>query len=398
MDPNAGRPARQLQWSLGFQREIFQDLAVDVTYVGNRGTWWQAPAMLNLNANTPERLKSFGIDINNAADRQLLLSTISAPAVVARGFRAPYAGFGNQTLAQALRPFPQFTNIPVYWNPMGNTWYNALQIKATQRLTHGLTFTGNFSWSKAMTIGTEIGEPNPGTTGNAVANNVFDYKSNKYISRYDQPFFFNLSLTYTTPRLSGWNRVVSSVLGNWSIGAFVQYASGFPLQVPNAQSNLNNYLFQGPSFANRKPGEPLFTVDLNCHCYDPNKTFVLNRNAWEDPAPGQFGSSAAYYSDYRSQRRPMENMNLGRTFQIKEGLSFSVRMEVTNVLNRAYWGDPTGPSLTNFRLQQSVVTSGPLAGNTVAGFGRVLTTGATAFGTTANLLPRQGSLVARLTF
>jgi hypothetical protein len=69
-------------------------------------------------------------------------------------------------------------------------------------------------------------------------------------------------------------------------------------------------------------------------------------------------------------------------------------MEVTNVLNRAYWGDPTGTALTNFNLQQTYFNNG----NTNSGFGKVLTTGATAFGTTANLLPRQGLLVARLTF
>jgi hypothetical protein len=91
----------------------------------------------------------------------------------------------------------------------------------------------------------------------------------------------------------------------------------------------------------------------------------------------------------------MENMNLGRTFRIGEGgTSFSIRMEVTNVLNRAYWGDPTGTALTNFNLAQNYFNNG----NTNAGFGKVVTTGATAFGTTANLLPRQGSVVARFTF
>ena len=49
--------------------------------------------------------------------------------------------------------------------------------------------------------------------------------------------------------------------------------AALPLQVPIANSNLNSYLFQGTSFANRVPGQPLYTVDLNCHCYDPNKTF-----------------------------------------------------------------------------------------------------------------------------
>jgi len=397
MDPNAGRPARQYQWSIGFQREITRNTVVDLAYVGNRGVWWQAPGMLNLNANTPERLKSFGLDVNDANDRALLTSAINTAAVVARGFKAPYVGFPpNQTLAQALRPFPQFTTINVYWNPMGSTWYDAMQLKLTQRFSHGLTANANFSWSKAMTIGTEVGEPNPGTTGNAVVNNVFDRNQNKYISRYDQPFFFNTAINYTTPRVTS-NKWVSAALKDWTIGAFVQYASGFPLVVPSAQTALNNILFQGTSFANRVPGQKLFTVDLNCHCYDPNKTFVLNKDAWANPAPGQFGTSAAYYSDYRSQRRPMENLNFGRTFRIggeNSRKTVNIRMELTNIFNRAYWSDPSGGALTNAQLQQTYLNNG----NVNDGFGKVTTTGVTAFGTTANLLPRQGVLVGRFSF
>ena len=52
MDANAGRPARQYQWSIGVQREIFRDLVVEASYVANRGVWWQAPTLLNLNAIT----------------------------------------------------------------------------------------------------------------------------------------------------------------------------------------------------------------------------------------------------------------------------------------------------------------------------------------------------------
>jgi hypothetical protein len=397
MDPNAGRPARQYQWSIGFQREVTRNTVVDLTYVGNRGIWWQAPAMLNLNANTPERLKTFGLDVTNPADIKLLNSGMNTTDVINRGFKVPYVGFPpNLTLAQALRPFPQFTTIPVYWNPMGKTWYDALQIKVTQRLARGLSANGGFSWSKALTIGTEIGEPNPGTTGNAVVNNVFDRNQNKYISRYDQPYALNMALNYTTPKV-GFNKWVSLAVQNWTLGAFLQYASGFPLQVPNATTSLNNILFQGASFANRVPGQPLFTVDLNCHCYDPNKTLVLNPNAWTDPAPGTFGSSAAYYSDYRSQRRPMENLNFGRTFRIGgEGSkkTINLRMEFTNIFNRAYWSDPSGASLTNATLKPTTNQFG----NYTAGFGFMTTTGVTAFGTTANLLPRQGVLVGRFTF
>ena len=87
-------------------------------------------------------------------------------------------------------------------------------------------------------------------------------------------------------------------------------------------------------------------------------------------------------------------MNLGRTFRIREGVTFSLRMELANVFNRAYWADPTGTALTNFRQMQTRLPNQ----NTSAGFGRVLATAPTAFGSTLNLAPRQGLLIARVTF
>ena len=149
IDPNAGRPARQYQWSIGIQREILANLALDVAYVGNRGIWWQAPALENLNATPLSTLAAHGINLGNPADLTLLTDALSSPAVVAGGFGAPYPGFPlNQTLAQALRPFPQFTTINTYWDPLGDTWYDSMQVKATKRLSHGLSFVSTFAWQK----------------------------------------------------------------------------------------------------------------------------------------------------------------------------------------------------------------------------------------------------------
>ena len=57
-------------------------------------------------------------------------------------------------------------------------------------------------------------------------------------------------------------------------------------------------------------------------------------------------------------------MNLGRTFKVKERMEFNLRVEFTNVFNRAYWGDPAGTSLTNAALKQVYFTSGATNGNT----------------------------------
>ena len=93
----------------------------------------------------------------------------------------------------------------------------------------------------------------------------------------------------------------------------------------------------------------LFQACALCHCYDPNKTYVLNPNAWSQPAPGTFGTSAAYYGDYRKQRRPPENMSIGRTFRFKERASLNIRLELNNVFNRAFFNDPRNSDITDRR-------------------------------------------------
>jgi hypothetical protein len=393
-DRNAGRPARQWQWSFGIQREIFQDLAVEVAYVGNRGIWWNSPGMIDVNANTPERLKAFGLDITNPADQTLLRAQIGSAAAAARGFRVPYAGYPTTvSVAQALRPFPQFTSITALWAPLGNTWYDSLQLKATKRFSHGLSFTSNFTWSKNLSTGSASNVTVPGT-GNAPINDVFNRKQNKYISQFDQPFIYNIALNYTLPVLNT-NKALSWALRDWTIGAFATYASGLPILAPYAQNNLNSLLLRNVNtgatgtFANRVPGQPLFKQDLNCHCFDPNKEFVLNPAAWSDPAPGQFGTGAAYYTDYRYQRQPVENFAFGRTFRVGEkGMSFNIRAEFSNIFNRSRL-----PNGTTFSTTNALATQTSTNGKPTAGFGFMNT--ASAPSTPAS---RQGSIVGRFTF
>jgi hypothetical protein len=176
-----------------------------------------------------------------------------------------------------------------------------------------------------------------------------------------------------------------------------------PLQVPFANNNLASLIFNGipgntsstGTFANRVPGVPLYTVDINCHCYDPNATFVLNPAAWTDPPAGQFGTSAAYYSDYRKQRRPSESMSLGRTWRFKERASFNLRMEFYNVFNRPVVNDPSN---FNAKAPQTRLPNG----NASSGFGYINTTttigGAGAAAVVSVPGERQGTLVGRFTF
>jgi hypothetical protein len=116
---------------------------------------------------------------------------------------------------------------------------------------------------------------------------------------------------------------------------------------------------------------------------------LLNPAAWADPAPGQFGTGAPYYSDYRHARTPRENFAIGRTFRIGEtGASFNIRAEFTNIFNRVILVDSL-LATTNARLTQTRNA----AGLTTSGFGRINTASTPGIAT-----QRQGMIVGRFVF
>jgi hypothetical protein len=396
-DQNAARPARQVQWSVGLQRQISPNLVVEAAYVANRGAWWYSNGLIDVNALTPQSLAAAGLDINSAADRAILIAQISSTAAGKFQNKLPYAGFPTKaSVAQSLRPFPQFSSITSLWSPLGNTWYDSLQVKGTQRLSHGLSFTSTFTWSKQFATGSPTNPVVPGTGGGAT-NDVFNRAQNKYLSGFDQPFIFNFAVNYTTPKknfgdgMTG--KAASWIARDWSLSTFLQYSSGLPFQAPAAQNNLNTLLLRngtGLSFANRVPGQDLYTVDLNCHCYDPTTTFVLNPKAWSDPAAGQWGNSAAYYSDYRQQRKPQENFGVGRIFRFTEKANLNLRVEWTNIFNRAVIPVPTN---NNAGQAQTRVNVNDPNSATSAGFGRINAAAVPSIPTS-----RQGSIVGRFTF
>ena len=60
---------------------------------------------------------------------------------------------------------------------------------------------------------------------------------------------------------------------------------------------------------------------------------------WADAALGQFGVSAPSYDSYR-QRWPVENLNFGRIFRIREKLNLQIRAEFLNIFNRVFLTPP----------------------------------------------------------
>ncbi len=395
VDPNAARPARQYQWSVGLQREVNRNLVVEASYVANRGVWWPAGALAPINSLSQAQLTKDGFTIGNLADASILSTQLGPQlgALAARGVALPYSSFPtNQTVLQSLLPYPQFTgNISPTAAPLGKTWYDSLQTTVTQRLSHGLTVNGNFTWSKNLDL---LSSPD-----------VFNTGLGKNISANDLPLQLRFSAQYVTPRAKVFgNKLAAYVLGDWTVGWYAQYQSAPIIALPasTGANPISKWLGRGPGPAQYVQGQSLWStnwtdyngvvhtdpIDINCHCFDPTKTVVLNPAAWANVPDGQWANNFSTIRDYRGFRYPQENANFGRTFRIKERVTFNVRIEFTNAFNRMRLPQPTASGFLTAPTKQ---TTGSLAGLYSGGFGTVVPTA----GTTGQ---RAGTLVGRITF
>jgi Carboxypeptidase regulatory-like domain len=419
LDANSGRPARLLQWNLTVQRTLGKDIVVEAGYVGNRGVWETvAPAtgsqaLSPANALSQTTLAALGVHSSDFSNPTLstafntTISALTAPqkqALAAVGLTQflPYGNFPqNQTVRQALLPFPQYTGaMAPLGAPLGKNWYDGLQTRFTKRFSHGLTANANYTWSKTLSL---TGSPDP-----------FNRNLGKNLSAFDVPQQFRVSAQYEVPRFhSGiWgNKVVSAIVSGWGTGWYLNYQSASLVGLPTSSgaAPISNFLGYGPGPAQLIPGMSPWSVDwtdkdgthhtdplnINCHCFDVTKTIVLNPKAFTNVPDGQFAANQASIRTFRGFRYPAENANFSRTFRIKERYTLQVRAEFTNIFNRVQYAVPAGQTsainLGNFTTAPTTFGSGNNKGLYSGGFGTIVPE-TTAVGM------RAGTLVARFSF
>jgi hypothetical protein len=306
---------------------------------------------------------------------------------MARGFTKPYATFpSGASLAQALRPFPQFSSVTDEYEHDGNTWYDALQVKVTKRLGYGLSGGLGYTWSKDLGTVSSTGTY---TTAIPIQDPTLSPKSQKSYLAIDEPQMLNFYFNYEVPRSSfaqsGWK---AALFAGWTLDGIFHYQSGFPIQIPGSTSTLTSATFANGVWANRVPNQPLFLHSLNNHNVNPRTTFFLNPAAWANPAPGTYATSKPYYGDFRGPRYPSEQLGFGKVLTIKESVRLSLRADFFNVFNR--WAYP------NLNIGSPFATPQYNGDGSIAnGFGYLGNSISNAGG---NYAPRSGELVARIQF
>jgi hypothetical protein len=218
--PERKHPYSQ-RWSAGLQQLLPWRFVGEATYVGSRGT--RLAVIRELNATPAQYLST------SATRDQATIEHLSAT------FPNPFFGtspiFGSRiSRADLLRPYPHFGSITVS-EPIGSSWYHALQTRAERRMANGFTFQLGYTWSK-LTEATEFLNP----------TDPAPYES---IGALDRTHRLTMSGIWEIPvgrgrRFGGSLPSVLNVLvGGWQLGGVVVRQSGAPLGFGNVPFNGN---------------------------------------------------------------------------------------------------------------------------------------------------------------
>ncbi len=299
-----GRAPQYVNWTFGFQRSITNNLALTATYVGSQGHF-----------ESPDSSNARGVFINQLAPQYLALgsnlsskiSALPAGYLAANNITLPPNFITSQTLAQALKPFPNYNSIADTYGNVANSNYNSLQVSLIQRPTHGLSFMFNYIWSKSIDDGGTYrsGYAIPAAYSNSASGFAVD-RIERSVSTTNQPQHIIetgvWSLPFGKDGIGANNSVVRALVGGFKFSEIVQIYSGSPLavigsscQTNPSESTCNPTLapgFTGPGRINGKWG--LGATATNSPSYLNAAAFVpiATLTAATSPYAYTFGNAA----------------------------------------------------------------------------------------------------------
>lgn len=343
------------------ERQFGGSMVLEAAYNGVMGEHLQAE-LLDYNQINPSYLTAFG---TVAQSTTVLNSLVGSATANAAGVFAPFPTFNalwgsRATVAQALRPFPQYNVIDTYagqGDHSGHSTYHSFQLKFQKRLSHGLTLQTSYVFSKILTDADSAWGDQQ--TGQGYAADQFNRRLEKSIGAYDVPHDFKFAAVYDLPFGRGQQYLTHGpaawVIGNWRVSSINLYSSGTPVAISTSYT-LPIYA-AGDSGSTRLP--PYITSYTGWQpsysgSFDPGKdNFFVPYGTGPFPLQGSgtalngIGNDTRYNPKLRLFPNLNENMSLTKSFPIREKMRVEFRAEAFNVFNRVRFG--TG----NTQLQSS---------------------------------------------
>jgi hypothetical protein len=282
-NPNNRTPYSE-QWNLTIQRQLMDDMTLDVGYVGN--------------ANK----KQVGYDPINSA-------VTPGPGPI-----------------QPRRLLPNFGDLDGGNNKFSSK-YNSLRVNLVKRFSKGLQLNGNYTWGRSMTNSSSLAE--------ATVQNPYDLRQEWGRSSIDLRHIFQLAYVYEFPFGrgkkfgAGWNPIVNTMFGGWSGEGITRAQTGAPLNPRINQDRANvGRTYQRPDATGIDPNSGPKTVEQ-----------WFNTAAFALPAPYTYGSSGPFV--ITAPGRYNWDLALQKDFRLFEGHTLQFRAESYNLPNSVSFGNPS---------------------------------------------------------
>ncbi len=272
-------------WNFGVQQQLMRGMALDVTYVGTKGTH----LFRRWNINTPP------------------------PGTTSFNSRLPYQYFNASGQQYA-------TNIG-YAAANGSSIYHGMQVQLRKSMTYGLDARISYTWSKEiddMNMWWPLDDRYNRAVGNSQAPDV--------------PQNFVGSLTYQLPFgrgkqwLSGANGPAQILLGGWQVSSITLLQAGQPLRIKTSTDVLGSGVTNSadvtcPSVKTYKSVTKWFDTS----CFATPKALTLG-NAKQ----GIVRSPGYYNSDF----------SLSKSVELREGMRISFQADAFNLANTPHYSSP----------------------------------------------------------
>ena len=323
-DPNYRDP-QVIQWNLTVEREITSSTAARLSYVGMEG-----------------HRQNVTVDLNQLPEND-----------------QPYNTNGSWVDPRA--PFQNWAQIFQSTN-LGSTSYHSMQAEVTHRLSHGLTFQSDYSWTKSLS---DV----QGDAPTSFATEVF------YGLAVSDRFHVNadrgnvegtprqrllVTGTYELPFGQGraWNsnnRFLNAVVGGWNLNTISLLQTGpwlTPTMSPSSDTSGVGISQRGTiARPDRVPGVSTTPSHRSAANY-------FNVNAFTTNTPlGQTGNAAV--GSLEGPGTVAVAAGMAKVFSLSEGVHMRFESTFTNIINRANFAIPATniSNASTFGVLTSVQTS-----------------------------------------
>jgi len=238
--------------------------------------------------------------------------------------------------AQALRPFPQFSNVSIIAADVGASNYHGVNFDAEKRYSNGLLFKANYTYSKFIDNVAARNEL-AGFPGTGAFTNYYNQASDRGLSGNDVRHRFVWSSLYELPfgtgrRFRAASKLLNAAAGGWSTGLIAELRSGTPLSAIELTNKTNSFsdgvrpnVTGDPNLASGRPlGQQLAEW--------------FNANAFVAPAPYTFGNAGRTFGE--GPGAVNLDGSLLRDIRILENHVLQFRVEALNFLNHANFANP----------------------------------------------------------